>query len=355
MFPGRVHAASGLKIVLLAGLAIASVGAASSVAMAEHDRGRGGCRGGYDRGGGDRTRVNLSINVGSGYRSGFRGYDRCDSGWGGSSWPGSSWGGSSFGYSSYNRRGSSFGYSYSSGWCPPPVVIAPCPPRVVYVPGPVYVQRPVYVERPVYIERPVYVEPVRIERQVLVEKPVYIERPVVVERAATVVQTRVVVERPAQVITDDAQGRYQDRELGDAYLRSADFDNASRVYRRYLQAWNGDGTAARNLGLSLIGRGDVQEGFRTFVDGYAAEPNLYNRPVRVVDVGGAFGFQRLLDAASRGADGTNTPQGWFTVAILQNLAGNREAATQASQRARDAGLDSATLDKLTLLISRQTS
>lgn len=289
-----------------------------------HDRG-------YDRHrDNDRTRVSINVGINSGYSSfGYSRSNSCD-------WRSNSWG-------------------WRRDYCPTPVVIAPCPPPVYVAPCPprpvvitprcdddwsvrrVVVERPVYVERPVVIERPV--ERV-VERQVIVDRPVIVEKPVYVEQ---------------QPIGNVEAGRYQDRELGDAYLRVADADNAIRAYRRYLAAWNQDGTVTRNLGFAQILRGDVQDGFRAVVSGYKMETGLIDRPIRVQDLGGNFGFQRLLDAASRGADGTNTAEGWLTVAILQDLAGQSESAVNALQRARNAGLEQTLLDRFTLKLNRARS
>jgi hypothetical protein len=57
----------------------------------------------------------------------------------------------------------------------------------------------------------------------------------------------------------------------------------------------------------------------------------------------------------RGAAASNSAEAWFTVAVLQTAAGDRAVATQAVERARNAGLSTALLDNLTLMVSRQTA
>ncbi|HMN39900.1 MAG TPA: hypothetical protein PKE29_03580 [Phycisphaerales bacterium] len=195
-------------------------------------------------------------------------------------------------------------------------------PRVVVVSQPV-VTRPVLIQQPVYVQAP----------------PV--EQPVAVLDSASSGST---APGSAQTSGEPEQGRYQDRELGDAYLRMNDPENAARVYKRYLSAWSGDGTVTRNLGFAQIDRGDVQDGFRSVVQGYRLEKDLIKRPIRMEDLGGKIGFERLLDAATKGAAGTNTAEGWLTVALLQHTGGNREAAGTAFQKAKEAGLDEDTMD-----------
>lgn len=232
------------------------------------------------------------------------------------------------------------GYRYD--YCPPVVAFPrPCPPVVVY-PEP-YCPPPVIVRNDYYeYRRPVIIESPRVvERTVVVERPVerVIERPVVVERAAEV---RVAPET----------GSYRDRELGDAYLRLADHDSAARVYRKYLSAWASDGTATRNFGLALVGRGDAQEGFRAVASGYTLEPDLFKRPLRVQDLGGPVGMQILIDQTTRSADGINSAEGWFTLAVVQSVAGQKDQALASLQRARSQGLSTSLLDTATLEFSR---
>jgi tetratricopeptide (TPR) repeat protein len=281
---------------------------------------------------------------GGGYGGGWGGYR------GGNCGSGSSWSISiGTGWSDYGSAwgvGVNYGYGYGgyggycrprTYYCPPPVVVAPCPPPVVVVPQ--YASRVVYTQ-PVVVERPVEVERV-------VEKPVYIDR--VVEKPVEV--ERIVTPQP----TATAQGAYRDRELGDAYMRLSDWKNAVRVYSRYLGAWDKDGTASRNLGLAQIASGSVQEGFRNVARGYELEPQLMNRAIRVSDLGGEAGIQAMIDASVRGADSSNSAEGWFTVAVLQSIAGQDESAVTAMKRARDAGLTNDLLDQLTLQVSGSRS
>lgn len=270
-----------------------------------------------------------------------------------------------------SNYGSAFSLSVGSGYrsscAPRPVYVAPCPPRPIYVDDcrptyypPVinrcddwsYPRRSVYINAPIVVSRP----------PVVIERPVYVDRPVVYEqRSVQVVEKPVYIEKPVYVSVQSPQtaepqaGRYQDRELGDAYLRMGDAANAARAYQRYLSAWAGDGTAMRNMGFALIAKGDVQDGFRAVVQGYKLESGLLKRGLRIEDLGGEVGFSRLMDAAARGASGTNTAEGWLTVAILQHAAGRRDSAVNALQRSRDAGLEQGLLDQFTLEISKPTN
>ena len=244
-------------------------------------------------------------------------------------------------------------------YCPPVVAYSPCAPVYVsrpYCPPPVYVPRydtygsrfGGYEQTQVVVERPVYVDrPVVVEREVIVETPA--PQPVLVERSTYVQRPAAVEVRPAAPV----QATYRDRELGDAYLRMGDPDNAVRVYSRYLTAWNADGTVNRNLGFALIGRGDVPDGCRAVVRGYQLEPSMVQRPPTVEDLGGRMSFERILDGAARAAAGTNTAEAWLTVAILQNVAAQKDAAINALQKSRDAGLDKALLDSFTLELGKQ--
>jgi tetratricopeptide (TPR) repeat protein len=190
-----------------------------------------------------------------------------------------------------------------------------------------------------------YAQPVVIQQQpVIVQAP-----PQVVQQP---VEGQALSAQPVQQQATEQQGTYRDRELGDAYMRMNDPANAIRAYLRYLGAWAGDGTAQRNYGFALIAHGDVQDGFRAVVKGYQLEADLAKRSLRKQDFGGDLGFQRVLDAAARGADSTNMPEGWLTVAILQHAAGNHDAAVTALQHARDAGLDQKLLDQFTLEIGK---
>lgn len=290
----------------------------------DNDRGGGGRDRDHDRDHGSRSRVSINFGIGTGYYGGYSSYRRYDD-------------------------------CRPRVYCPPPVVVRPyCPPTVVvrdcddyryrYSPRPtVVVQEPVVVERPVYVERRVEVErPVVIEQP---QQPVYVQQPVV--QSQPVVQQ---VTYQTAAVTAEA-GTYRDRELGDAYLRMGDHGNAVRVYKRYLAAWDKDGTATRNLGFAQIASGEAQDGFRNVAQGYRLEPDLAKRQLRPADLGGEVGYTRLLDAASRSADGVNTADAWLTVAILQHVGGKSDAAVTALQKSRDAGLGTDLLDQFTLQFS----
>lgn len=276
-----------------------------------------------------------------------------------------------FGISNHGS-GVSFGFSDRGGSCRPAPVYCPpvrsyCAPVRSYCPPPVYV-RPycppprvivnryddcsprfgVYVGAPLIVERPVQV----VEREVVVqnpppliiEKPVYVQQPVVTQ---AVYSSEARPQAPAV-----EQPSYRDRELGDAYLRMGDPDNAVRVYSKYLSAWNSDGTAVRNMGFAQIGRGDAGEGAKSVVRGYQLEPSMVQRPLAKSDFGGEGSFQKTLDNATRAAAGNNTPEAWLTVAILQHVANQKEQSINALQKSRDAGLDKALLDQFTLELSK---
>ncbi len=228
---------------------------------------------------------------------------------------------------------------YVRPYCPPVIVnrYDYCPPRPIVYSEPVIVERPVYVERQVVVQQP-------SPQQVIVEQPV--RQQAVVTQA---VYTPTEVRQPAPVVE---QPTYRDRELGDAYLRMGDPDNAVRVYSKYLTAWNADGTAVRNMGFAQIGRGDAGEGVKSVVRGYQLEPSMVQRPLAKSDFGGEGSFQKTLDNATRAAAGNNTPEAWLTVAILQHVANQKEQSINALQRSRDAGLDKTLLDQFTLELSK---
>ena len=132
-----------------------------------------------------------------------------------------------------------------------------------------------------------------------------------------------------------------------SYTNSAGEDADYNIYPPFYTD-NGDGTVTRNYGLAQIARGETQEGFRNVVRGYALETGLIKRPLRIEDLGGKVGFERMLDAASSAAAGSNSAEGWATVALLQHASGNKDATVAALQKARDAGLNQSTLDQFTL-------
>ena len=237
---------------------------------------------------------------------------------------------------------------YVRPYCPPVIVnrYDYCPPRTIVYSDPVIVERPEYVERPVYVERQVVVlqpAPQQVPRPVIVEQQV--QQPVVTQAVYTSPEVR----QPAPVVV---QPTYRDRELGDAYLRMGDPDNAVRVYSKYLSAWNADGTAVRNMGFAQIARGDAGEGVKFVVRGYQLEPSMAQRPLAKSDFGGEGSFQKTLDNATGAAAGNNTPEAWLTVAILQHVANQKEQSINALQRSRDAGLDKTLLDQFTLELSK---
>jgi hypothetical protein len=202
--------------------------------------------------------------------------------------------------------------------CAPPVVIAPayCPP-----PAPVIVRsEPVYVERPVVVERPVIVQ--------TVSAPV----------------------PPAPIPAVIASA--QDRDLGTTYLRLGDLENAARLYQRYLGTYANDAFAQRGLGLVELGRGNAVEGSRWIAAAYRAERSLSVSPPSPEGVGGTAVYQRMLDTAVANASRATSPEAWLSVAILQHGLGQREAALQSMQRAREAGMEVGVLDAMTAAIAR---
>jgi hypothetical protein len=207
-------------------------------------------------------------------------------------------------------------------YCPPPVVVAPayCPPPVVVRSEPVYVERPVYVDRPVVVERPVVVQ--------TVSAPV----------------------PPAPVPAVVASS--QDRDLGTTYLRLGDLDNAARLYQRYLGTYSNDAFAQRGLGLVELGRGNALEGARWIAAAYRAERTLAVSPPSPEGVGGTAVYQRMLDTAVAQTTRAPSPEGWLSVAILQHGIGQRDAALQSLQRARETGLDVSLLDAMTAAVAR---
>ncbi len=293
---------------------VAAMLAVSGEALADRGgRGRGcGGGGGYGYGykgsycGSKGSGSSFSISIGSGWGS-------CGSGWA-----------VNYGYSS------GWGYSgcrpYRSYSCAPRYSY--CPPAVVVAPPPVVYAEPVVVQRPVYVDR-------------VVERRIVVERPVEVAPAAA----------PAPAEPPPTPIGYRDRELGDAYMKLADWNNAVRVYRRYLSAWDKDGTALRNLGLAQIAAGNAREGFANVVRGHQLEPGLTERLSHFEAVVGREAVEQLADAAVLAADGVNSAEAWFTVALVQCMAGQAGSAEAALKRARDAGLSPQLLDSLALKVA----
>ncbi len=262
-----------------------------------------------------------------------------------------------FGYSDCGSGISvGFGTGFRSYDCGPRYSYSYCAPRYY---SPVIVSRPYYAPVVYSYPRTVYVSPQVVTQPVVVQQPIVVQaqppEQAAVQQPVTIQPSMASASAP-QVTTQSAQdaeqGRYQDRELGDAYMRMNDPDNAARVYKRYLSVWSGDGTVTRNLGFAQIDRGEVQDGFRSVAKGYSLEKDLIKRPIRMEDLGGKIGFERLLDAAAKGAAGMNTPEGWLTVAILQHTGGQREATVSALQHAKEAGLAQDTMDMFALEIGK---
>ncbi len=232
---------------------------------------------------------------------------------------------------------------YRGGWCDDrPRYVAPvyCPPPVVHCPPPV-VHCPPVVVAPAYCPPP---------RPVIVRsEPVYVERPVVVERPV-IVQTVSAPVPPAPVPAVIASA--QDRDLGTTYLRLGDLENAARLYQRYLGTYSSDAFAQRGLGLVELGRGNALEGTRWIAAAYRAERSLSVSPPSPEGVGGTAVYQRMLDTAVAHASSTPSPEGWLSVAILQHGLGQRDAALQSMQRAREAGMEVGVLDAMTAAIAR---
>jgi hypothetical protein len=271
----------------------------------------------------------------------------------------------------FSTCGSGFSIGFGNGfrYCGGPVY---CGSRFTY--GGYYYRpyTPIVVTSPYYYgsyaydypQAVVVTQPTVVTQPAVVQQPVVIQQPVTISAPAATEPTPATVPVASQgssaaaaptqatIAQDAEQNRYRDRELGDAYMRMHDPDNAVRVYKRYLDAWNGDGTVTRNLGLAQVARGDTQEGFRNVIRGYKIEADLIKRPLSIDNLGGKIGFERLLDAASQAAAGTNTAEGWATVALLQHTSGNHDAAVTALQKARDAGLDQTILDRFTLEIGK---
>lgn len=222
-------------------------------------------------------------------------------------------------------------------YCPPPVVIAPCPPP-----------RPVYVAPcppPVVYRETVYTSPVVVRSE-----PVYVDRPVVVERP-------VVVSAPPPPVVLAPVSSAQDRDLGTTYLRLGDLDNAARLYQRYLASYSSDAGAQRGLGLVELGRGNALEGVRWIASAYRLDRSLALSPPSPEGVGGTAVYQRMLDSAVLHAGQARTADAWLSVAILQHGLGQRdpaqrEAALQSLQRAREAGLETPLLDAMTGAVAR---
>ncbi len=318
--------------LLVAAAGVLALGtSALGVDRDHHDRGdRGGGRSGLSVGIGFSNRGS-GFSIGVGDRRGFRG----DAFFGSRSYCGPAYSYPLCGPAFYSRPYYAPRYDY-------------CWPTIGY--SEVIVDRPVYVDRPVVVQRDVVVE-APAPQQVYAQQPVYTPQPASVQQPAPQIPVAMEVRQNAPAQT--TQGTYRDRELGDAYLRMGDPENAVRTYSKYLTAWNADGTVNRNLGFAQIAKGEVQDGFRAVVRGYTLEPSLVERPLSIDELGGKMFFQRILDGAARGAAGSNTSEAWLTVAILQNVAGQKDAAINALQRSRDAGLDKALLDSFTLELSKQ--
>ncbi len=242
--------------------------------------------------------------------------------------------GSSLSYGAlYGTRG-----VYRGGWCDDrPRYVAPiyCPPPVVHCPPTRVVVAPAYCPPPA----PVIVR----------SEPLYVERPVVVERPV-IVQTVSAPVPPAPVPAVIASA--QDRDLGTTYLRLGDLENAARLYQRYLGTYANDAFAQRGLGLVELGRGNAVEGSRWIAAAYRAERSLSVSPPSPEGVGGTAVYQRMLDTAVANASRTPSPEAWLSVAILQHGLGQRDAALQSMQRARESGMEVGVLDAMTAAIAR---
>ena len=322
----KLQGRSGIAAWLAAGAL--ALGSAATPTVAASSHGGGGYHGG-------------SYHGGSYHGGGWYGGRWCGGGWWGG-WP-------AFGvgvgvglvassayyapsYSYYYPYPSTYYYSYPSYYSTPTVVSTPA----TYSPGVVYTAPST--------SYPTYTQPAQPQQpqapQPAANQPPAATPPAPAPQVA-----------PQDQSPPSSTGHYQDRELGDAYLRMGDFPNAARVYQRYLSAWNGDGTVTRNLGLALIGKGDAARGLKLVSQGYRLEPTLFDRPLQPNDAGGPTNFQKLLDATTSAASGNNTPDGWFALAMMYQAMGNRDSAITALQKARDTGLDTTLLDAATLRIA----
>jgi tetratricopeptide (TPR) repeat protein len=125
-------------------------------------------------------------------------------------------------------------------------------------------------------------------------------------------------------------------DLGHTYLQLGDGESAMRVLMDHIRDYPNDTQAIRAIAMAYLMLGEAENGIRQIGRAYRQSPWLASRPLTGLLSPQDHGY--MLDIATQVAVQQNSADAWLTVAVLMQAEGRFNAARQAAQRARNAGL-----------------
>lgn len=123
-------------------------------------------------------------------------------------------------------------------------------------------------------------------------------------------------------------------------------DEAAALYREHLKTAPEDVESMRQLAVCLIEGKEIGAGLAMLRDLYTKDPTLADRPFD----GSAMGLDggRLRDVivkVSPVANKLKSPSAWLAVVVMMQAEGRKVEALRAVQKAKDAGLERAVVDR----------
>jgi hypothetical protein len=134
--------------------------------------------------------------------------------------------------------------------------------------------------------------------------------------------------------------------------QSNDLAAAADLLREHLKTKPEDVEATRQLAMVLIENKDIDAGVALLRDLYVKDPTLADRPYLGVPIGQDAG--RLRDMTAKlvaRAHKLKSPSAWLGVVLVMQAEGRKPLALKMLDRAKDAGIERAVSDHLTVALS----
>jgi hypothetical protein len=141
-------------------------------------------------------------------------------------------------------------------------------------------------------------------------------------------------------------------ERAHAASQAKDLAAAADLLREHLKTKPEDIEATRQLAMVLIENKDIDTGVALLRDLYVKDPTLADRPYLGTPVGQDAGRLRDMTAklVSR-AHKLKSPSAWLGVVLVMQAEGRKSLAFKMLDRAKDAGIERAVSDHLTVALS----
>lgn len=135
-------------------------------------------------------------------------------------------------------------------------------------------------------------------------------------------------------------------ELAQRAVAAKQFDQARSLFDEHLKAQPDDVEASRQFAMCLIEAKELDSGLSMLRDLYTNDPTLAERPYAGDAVGHDAGrLREMVAKVTPHAHKVKSPSAWLGVVVLMQAEGRKAAALKILDRAKDAGLERAVVER----------